>query len=352
MTNPTEPNERSAAMPSAPSDRPSVQSSQQSAERLLVLPPQPDLDGTAHEAARTRSEQAVADVGGQVVATSTDQPYGDGSATALVVVKPIPVDAASAALVANPHINWVQLPFAGIEPYVPLIRSRPDVTWTSAKGAYAPPVAEHALLLTLALLRHLPERVRATSWGKAAGRTLDGLYAVVVGGGGIAQEYIRLLKTWDTTVTAVRRRDAPVPGADRTVTTERLDEVLPGAQVVMIAAAATDSTHGLIGAQQLELMDRDAVLVNVARGTLVDTEALVRALAEGQIQGAGLDVTDPEPLPDGHPLWDEPRCLITPHTADTPQMCIPLLDDRIERNLRARAEHRELEGLVDVEGGY
>ena len=78
----------------------------------------------------------------------------------------------------------------------------------------------------------------------------------------------------------------------------------------------------------------------------------VQALAQEKILGYGADVTDPEPLPDGHPLWDEPRCIITPHTADTPEMCIPLLNARIERNLQARAEGRELEGLVDVEGGY
>lgn len=321
-------------------------------DRVLILPAEQDLTGTPYERARTRPEEAAAAVGGQVVTNSSGEPNGDGTATALVLVKPIPVDAVSAALVANPHISWVQFPFAGIENYIPLVRSRPDIVWTSAKGTYAPPVAEHALLLTLALLRHLPERIRATSWSTAAGRSLDGTHAVVVGGGGIAQEYIRLLKTWDTTVTAVRRRAEDVPGADRTVTTEQLDEVLPGAKVVMIAAAATNQTRGLIGAEQLELMDADAVLVNIARGTLVDTDAVVRALAEGKILGYGTDVTDPEPLPDGHPLWDEPRCIITPHTADTPEMCIPLLNARIERNLQARAEGRELEGLVDVEGGY
>ena len=262
------------------------------------------------------------------------------------------VDALAAALAAHPHVSWVQLPFAGIEPFVPLVRSHPDIVWTSAKGAYAPPVAEHALLLTLALLRDLPARVRATTWGPSSGRTLNGLTAVVVGGGGIAQEYIRLLKTWDVHVTAVRRRAGDVPGADRTVTTDRLDEVLPGAQVVMIAAAATEETRGMFDADRLALLDEDAVLVNVARGALVDTDAVVQALAAGRLHGYGTDVTDPEPLPDGHPLWAEERALITPHTADTPEMCVPLLHARVERNLRARAAGTELEGLVDAEGGY
>ncbi len=321
-------------------------------DRLLILPPTENRTGTPYAQAHAGPARAVRQTGGSVVPNSAHGPDGDGSATALVLVRPIPVEQVEVALAANPDIDWVQLPFAGIEPYMPLIRSRPEITWTSAKGTYAPPVAEHALMLTLALLRELPTRLRATSWGPAGGRTLNGMDCVVVGGGGIAREYLRLLKSWDTHVTIVRRNADDVPGADRTVTQERLDEVLPGAGVVMVAAAATDLTRGMIGARQLELMDPDAVLVNVARGTLVDTDALVAALAAGAIRGAGLDVTDPEPLPEGHPLWAEPRCIVTPHTADTPEMCIPLLDARIGRNLAARAAGRPLEGLVDPVGGY
>ncbi|HEY4614623.1 MAG TPA: D-isomer specific 2-hydroxyacid dehydrogenase family protein [Citricoccus sp.] len=321
-------------------------------DRLLILPAREQRAGTPYANAHEGPVRAARQAGGSVVDNSAGRPTGDGSATALVLVQPIPAEQVEAALEANPAISWVQLPFAGIEPYVPLIRSRTDVTWTSAKGTYAPPVAEHALMLTLALLRELPRRVRATSWGTAAGRTLNGMDCVVIGGGGIAREYLRLLKSWDTRVTIVRRTPGEVPGADRTVTQEHLDEVLPGAGVVMVAAAATDLTRGMIGARQLELMDPEAVLVNIARGTLVDTDALIQALATGSIHGAGLDVTDPEPLPEGHPLWAEPRCIITPHTADTPQMCIPLLDARIARNLTARVQGQPLEGLVDPVGGY
>lgn len=321
-------------------------------DRLLILPPTELRAGTPYADAHAGPVRHARRSGGEVVPNRTVEPAGDGTATALVLVHPIPAEQVEAALAANPGVSWVQLPFAGIEHYVPLIRSRPDITWTSAKGTYAPPVAEHALLLTLALLRDLPGRIRATSWGPAGGRTLNGMDCVIIGGGGIAREYLRLIKAWDTRVTVVRRDATEVPGAGRTVTQDRLDEVLPGAGVVMVAAAATDLTRGMIGARQLELMAPDAVLVNVARGTLVDTGALVEALAAGSIRGAALDVTDPEPLPDGHPLWAEPRCIITPHTADTPEMCIPLLDARIGRNLAARAAGRPLEGLVDPAGGY
>lgn len=321
-------------------------------DRVLFYPPADALADGPYREAHAEPAQATAEVGGVVVPSDAQAPYGDGSATALVMVVPVPVDELVALLAANPEISWVQLPFAGIERYVPTLRANRQIIWTSAKGVYAPPVAEHALTLTLALLRHLPERVRATSWGASAGTTLNGLHCVVLGGGGIAQEYLRLLKTWDTTVTMVRRSDGEVPGADRTVTQDRLDEVLPGADVVMVAAAATDETRGMIGARQLELMGEHAILVNIARGTLVDTDALVQALAAGSIRAAGLDVTDPEPLPDGHPLWAEPRCLITPHTADTPAMCIPLINARTVRNLSARTTGEPLEGRVDADAGY
>ena len=279
----------------------------------------------------------------------------DGDATAIVVVRMIDSAIIEDTLAANPNISWVQLPYAGVETFLPVARKYPEVTFTSAKGSYAPPVAEHALALTLALLRHLPERIRATSWGETYGTTLDGARVVIIGGGGIGEELVRLFSTWDTTITVVRRRPEPVEGADQTVTAERLDEILPDADVVVIAAAATPETKHMFGPKQFELMDDQAVLVNIARGSLVDTDALVTALAQRTIRSAGLDVTDPEPLPDDHPLWDAPNCIITPHTADTPEMVIPLLDKRIVRNLEALAAGKTpdtLEGLVDVDAGY
>jgi phosphoglycerate dehydrogenase-like enzyme len=175
---------------------------------------------------------------------------------------------------------------------------------------------------------------------------------VVVGAGGIALEYIRLLQPFDVTVTVVRRSGDPVEGADRTVTADRLDEVLPGADVVMLAAASTDDTARLIGAAQLETMKDTAVLVNIARGALVDSDALLDALRAGSIHGAGLDVTSPEPLPDGHPLFSEERCVITPHTADTEDMVRPLLAERIRLNTEAFLRTGDFVGIVEPSSGY
>jgi phosphoglycerate dehydrogenase-like enzyme len=136
------------------------------------------------------------------------------------------------------------------------------------------------------------------------------------------------------------------------VTTDRLDEVLAGAAVVFMALALTPATTGLIGHRQLELMGPDAWLVNVARGRHVQTDALVEALGERRIGGAALDVTDPEPLPDGHPLWTAPNCIITPHTADTWEMVVPMLAERIRTNVAHLIAGEPLDGVVDPDAGY
>jgi len=260
------------------------------------------------------------------------------------------------ALERNPQVEWVQLPWAGVDAFADVLApfaDRPRPLWTSAKGAYSQPVAEHALTLALALLRVVPTRVRATSWsGVPEGRSLYGLSVVVVGAGGIVTELLNLLEPFRTEVTVVRRSSEPVPGAACTVTTDRLAEVLPGADVVVIAAALTGDTTNLIGAAELAMMKPAAVLVNIARGGLVDTNALTAALAAGSIQGAGLDVTAPEPLPDGHPLWTEPRAIITPHSADTPDMTAPLLAERIRVNVAAFLGDGRFVGVVDPAAGY
>jgi phosphoglycerate dehydrogenase-like enzyme len=122
--------------------------------------------------------------------------------------------------------------------------------------------------------------------------------------------------------------------------------------LVVLALALTAETTGIIGAPELALMDESTWLVNVARGRHVDTDALVAALRAQSIAGAALDVTDPEPLPDGHPLWDLPNCIITPHTADTIEMVMPLLAQRIRTNVARFAAGETLIGLVDPVAGY
>jgi phosphoglycerate dehydrogenase-like enzyme len=253
---------------------------------------------------------------------------------------------------AHPQISWVQLPMAGIERVAEAGLLDDRRQWTSAKGAYAEPCAEHALALLLAGLRHLPERARAHSWGKTAGLSLFDQPVTIVGGGGIATALVRLLVPFRARVTIVRRRPEPVAGAITTVGPTRLHEALTGARGVVLALALTPENRGLISRKELAVMDEHAWLVNVARGGLVDTDALVEALRSRSIAGAALDVTDPEPLPADHPLWDLPNCLITPHTADTPEMTRPMLARRVAENVQRLTNGQELEGRVDPKLGY
>ena len=255
-------------------------------------------------------------------------------------------------LAARPGIGWVQLPQAGVETVVEAGVIDRHRRWTSAKGAYAEPVAEHALALLLAGLRRLPERARARSWGEEAGTSLFGQPVTIIGGGGIATVLLRLLEPFRAQVTVVRRRPEPLAGAIRTIGDDRLHEALAGAAAVILVLALTPRTQKLIGRAELAAMEPDAWLVNVARGGVVDTGALVEALQSGQIGGAALDVTDPEPLPTGHPLWDLPNCLITPHTADTEEMTQPLLARRIAENVQRLIAGQELVGQVNPDLGY
>jgi phosphoglycerate dehydrogenase-like enzyme len=301
--------------------------------------------GPAHTPFTEQAEKAVRNGGGELA-------EADARADALVWLNPGDIDGLRAALSATSNARWVQLPFAGVEQVAVAGLFDPAREWTSAKGAYAEPVAEHALALALAGLRLLPERITARSWGPPGGTSLYDLPVTVLGGGGITARLLELLAPLRVTATVVRRHPDPVPGAARTVVQADLHQALAGAQVVFLALALTPDTEGIIGADELAAMRPDAWLVNVARGGHVDTAALVAALTAGTIGGAALDVTDPEPLPDGHPLWQLENCIITPHTADTTEMIVPLLARRIEENVTRFAAGEPLVGLVDPSLGY
>lgn len=271
-------------------------------------------------------------------------------ATAVVWTQSDDPDGLAALLDANPQIDWVQLPWAGIEPYVALLG--PDRTWTCAKGVYADPVAEHALAMLLAGFRHIHAYARARSWTDQVGRNLIGARVTIFGGGGIAESLIGFLAPFRCSITVVRHTPVPMAGVDHVLGPDQHLEALRGADAVVLALPLLPSTTGLIGPEELAAMEEHAWLVNVARGAHVQTDALVAALRNGTIGGAGLDVTDPEPLPDHHPLWSLPNAIITPHTGNTRAMARPLLGARITENVRRYAAGEPFIGLVDVERGY
>jgi phosphoglycerate dehydrogenase-like enzyme len=216
-------------------------------------------------------------------------------------------------------LRWIQTVAAGHEGF--RAHGVPDkVTVTSSGGHSAPVVAEHAMALLLALAHTVPEAVRAADkaiWDRAFRsrlHSLSGNTLMVVGLGKIGQQIARRARAFDMKVIAVTRSGSPSDHVDEVFPHGRLNETLPRA----------DETARMMGAAQFEAMKSSAYLVNISRGGMVDQDALIGALASGAIAGAGLDVTDPEPLPDGHPLWSAPHLIITPHmggggSADSPK---------------------------------
>lgn len=283
----------------------------------------------------------------------------DANTRGLLWVSPSGAEHLEGILDDHPGIEWIQLPWAGVDAFSSVLArlalkgeaSRPVVT--SAKGAYSEPVAEHALALVLGCMRELPRKAREAHWQEErTGISLFGRHIVVLGAGGVARAFLDLVAPFRPRITVVRRSGGAVPGAERTITAGELHSVLPDADVLVIAAAATSQTAHLIGQAELALLPPHAVLVNVARGTLVDENAVVEAVVAGRLFGAGLDVMDPEPFPDDHPIWGVERIVITSHSADTPPMTQPLLARRMSTNVAAYLAGTPLIGVVDVEAGY
>ncbi|MDQ3916778.1 MAG: hydroxyacid dehydrogenase [Actinomycetota bacterium] len=294
-------------------------------------------------------EEAVAAGGGAVAPVE--------EADALVWTDPWDPEGLRKTLDGSP-ISWVQLPFAGIEEFVAAGVIDPALTWTCTKGVYGRAAAEHALALMLAAARRLHVHARATQWEQVASpfdraeRTLDGARVLLVGTGGIGRALVEMLGPLGSDVTAVNRSGRPLAGAATTFPVSELPKLWPDATFVVLAAALTEATRHLVDARALALMGREAWLVNVARGGLVDTDALVRALRDRSIGGAALDVTEPEPLPPAHPLWELPNALVTPHVANTWPMAVPELAGMVRRNVAHFAAGEPLEGVVDPALGY
>lgn len=293
--------------------------------------------------ARPSMLAAIRDGGGLIVNDPSD-------AEALIWLDPRDPSGLTTTLARGAGIRWVQLPFAGIEPFRASLDH--ERTWTSGKGVYAAPVAEMVLAMLLAGMRGLVGYARRRTWSGPAGRNLHGAHIVVLGGGEITRALLPLVAPFGCRVTVLRRRAEPFPEAGRTGTLDDLLSVVRDADAVVVALALTPSTRHVIDAEVLRAMPDHALLINVGRGGHIDTDALVAALADGSIAGAALDVTDPEPLPDGHPLWTEPRCLITPHVGNTPDMGRPLLEARVRENVARFATGQALIGTVDVAAGY
>lgn len=249
-------------------------------------------------------------------------------------------------------VEWVQLPSAGIDEWLARALLDDDRIWTTARGVYAGRVAEHAVALLLAASRRLGVAARRTTWGDLRSEPLEGASVGVFGAGAIGEELFRRLEPFGVRRLALTRSGRPVSGADVAYGADALDELLRASDYLVLAAPLTSETDGVIDARALELFGQEAWLVNVGRGRLVQTDALCAALAAGRIAGACLDVTDPEPLPDGHPLWSFENVLITPHVANPWHRHEELLAARVAENVGRFNANHELLGAVDLNHGY
>ncbi|HEY7738680.1 MAG TPA: D-2-hydroxyacid dehydrogenase [Candidatus Limnocylindria bacterium] len=257
-----------------------------------------------------------------------------------------------------PALRWIHSISAGVDRVVtPLTRER-GLQVTNARGVFSPPIAEYVVLMCLAIARRLPQLFdlqRERTWQPLRGEELSGLTVGIVGYGSIGAEVARLLEPFGTRIVATRRRPELGSGGRANVAVwgiDRLHDLLRGADIVLIAAPLTDETAGLIGPSELQEMPGHAWLINIARGRLVDETALRRALANGWIGGAVLDVFDEEPLPADSPLYDTPNLVITPHTSWSSDKVVERSIDLFVANLERYLAGQPLENQVDLEAGY
>ncbi len=261
-------------------------------------------------------------------------------------------------LAGSTKLEWLQLHSAGTAPYADGML-RDGVILTNATGAYGLAIAEHLLGMTLCLQKklHLYGRNQLQASWKDEGpvTSLMGATVLVVGLGDIGGEFAKRCKAMGSHVIGFRRvvRDCP-EGVDEVHTLDRLDEMLPSADLVSLSLPATKETNRLFSAERLACMKKGAILLNVGRGTVLDQDALCDALESGHLGGAGLDVTDPEPLPAGHRLWKAPNLILTPHVsggyhlAETFERIVRLSAGNLGRFLSGEP----LSGVVDFATGY
>ena len=272
-------------------------------------------------------------------------------------------------LARAPHLTWVHSATSGVErALTPAARAR-DVLVTNARGVFSRPIAEHVLLMILAVSRHLPELFelqRERTWQPLEGRELRELTIGIVGYGSLGRSVASLASAFGARVIALRRHPegaSPAgqeeddgfpfePRVDQVFGPDRLHDLLAASDIVVLAAPLTPETEGMIDEAAVAAMKRDAWLINVARGRLVDDTALVRALRDNRIGGAALDTFRDEPLPPGSAYWDLPNVIVTPHTAWSSARVLDRSIDLFCDNLVRYSRGEPLRNVVDPAAGY
>lgn len=260
---------------------------------------------------------------------------------------------------AAKKLRWVQNPFAGVEQLVaiPELRDGP-VTLTNAKIIAGPNIADHAFAMLLALTRQLVRTIPLQGkgeWDRATTNRieLNGRTALVIGVGGIGMQIAQRAHAFGMRVIGVDPKDVPmILFLDRMVKPDRINEVLPLADVVFMAAPHTKETENMLGRPQFSLMKQGAYFIAVSRGRTYSPQALTEALDAKRLAGAGIDVVDPEPLPKDSPLWKFDNIVITPHIATQSDKLGGRTIDLMKENVRRFLNGEPLINVVDKQKGY
>lgn len=273
--------------------------------------------------ARQQIEERLREVAGDALVTvdSTSELVNELADARALFLPDFLYDKEVADAVARaPRLERIQLLTAGYN-NLSMLGMRDGLTVSNAGDAYSPAVALHAVTMMLALQRQIPAMLRHQAAGKWERSFVpqmsmpEGKLAAIVGFGSIGREIARLLRPLGCRILAVNRKARPSDLADEAASIDDLDAFLPRADLIFLSLPLSAQTEGLLGAATLARCKPSALLLNVARGALVDSDALAAALESGTIAGAGLDVTDPEPLPQGHALWRAPNLIISPHVS-------------------------------------
>jgi len=258
-------------------------------------------------------------------------------------------------------LRWLQMTSAGVDEcvYLAEMKEAASLVLTNMRTTHAPNIADHAFALLLTLTRNMlayHELQKEAAWKRASGSQsteLQGSTAVVVGMGGIGTQIARRAFAFGMTVIAVDPRELQKPSyVSSLVKPAGLDEALRQADVVFIAAPLTPETENIFDRRRFTRFKRGARLINVSRGKIVNTDALMEALDSGQLAGAGLDVVEPEPLPPEHALWSKPNVVLTPHMANESPQSRERRRVILNGNLRAFATGEPLRNVVNKLVGY
>ena len=259
-----------------------------------------------------------------------------------------------------PELRWCHASSAGVNNFLATgAFGTGDIILTNSSGAYGRAISEHIIMVTLMLMRRMPEYSEITAareWNQNLRiRSICGSHVAVVGTGNLGSTAAEKFKGLGAaSVIGFSRSGRAREPFDEVYTIDEFEEHIGSADVIVMCVPDTPETHGLLSARKIDSVPKTAYIVNVGRGVTIDQEALIRALNEGRIAGAALDVVVPEPLPADHPLWTARNCIITPHSSGDMglQHSVDVTVEIFCDNLRRYAEHRPLINVVDTEAGY